>query len=134
MSAPIDRSTFRIAFRTASFVLFGLILHAVCAPWQALAIHIVVDYRYDSNNFFNTQPKRDALESAAKRYSDIITTSLSAATLADNSTDPRIGFTHPGTGANFEVSAAVSAASDALIGIGAAAANEYRGQWSIAAN
>src|SRR3954451_22628251 len=128
MSALIDKSI----FRTASFVLFGLILHAVCVPRQALAIHIVVDYRYDSNNFFNTQQKRDALEAAATRYSDIITTSLSAATLADNSTDPRIGFTHPGTGASFQVSSAVSQATDALAGSGVA--NEYRGPWSIAAN
>jgi hypothetical protein len=130
MSAAIVRSP----FRTSIFVLFGLILHAVCVPRQALAIHIVVDYRYDTNNFFNTQQKRDALEAAAKRYSDIITTQLSAVTLADNSVDPRIGFMHPGTGANFEVSAAASAGSDALIGIGAAAASEYRGNWSIAAN
>src|SRR5689334_482412 len=115
MLAPRDKST----FRTISLVLLGLILYAVCAPRQAWAIHIVVDYRYDTNNFFNTQQKRDALEAAAKRYSDIITTPLSAAALADNSTDPRIGFTHPGTGASFEISAAASAASDALIGIGA---------------
>src|ERR1700750_2086362 len=130
MLARSAKSTFRIT----SFVLFGLILHAVCVPRQALAIHIVVDYRYDTNNFFNTQQKRDALAAAAKRYSDIITTPLSAATLADDSTDPRIGFTHPGTGASFAVSAAASAGSDALTGIGASAANEYRGPWSIAVN
>jgi hypothetical protein len=99
---------------------------------QVSAINITVDYRYDSNNFFNTQQKRDALEAAAARYSTIITTSLSAATLADNSIDPRIGFTHPGTGASFQVSPAVSQATDALAGSGIA--NEYRGPWSIAAN
>jgi hypothetical protein len=99
---------------------------------RAAAITITVDYRYDTNNFFNTQQKRDALEAAATRYSAIITTPLSAATLADNSTDPRIGFTHPGTGANFQVSPAASTATDALAGT--SVASEYRGPWSIAEN
>jgi len=100
------------------------------------AIHIVVDYRYDTNNFFNTAQKKAPLEAAAARLGTIITTSLLPATLSDDSnTDARISFTHPGTGAdNFEVSAAVSAASDAIIGAGGAVANEYRGPWSIGAD
>jgi hypothetical protein len=101
---------------------------------QAKAIQITVDYRYDTSNFFNTQQKRDPLEAAAARYSSIITTHLSAATLSDNGIDPRIGFTHPGTGASFQVSSAASQATDALIGLGAGAANEYRGPWTIAAD
>jgi hypothetical protein len=101
---------------------------------RAAAINITVDYRYDTNNFFNTQQKRNALEAAAARYSAIITTPLLAATLADNSTDPRIGFTHPGTGASFQVSSANSQATDAIVGASGPIANEYRGPWSIAAN
>ncbi len=112
----------------------GLFLHSTIALNQAPAINITVDYRYDTNSFFNTQQKRDVLEAAAARYSAIITTSLSAATLTDNANDPRIGFTNPSTGADFQVSAANSAATDAIVGAGAAVANEYRGPWAIAAD
>lgn len=123
--------------RRFCFILGCLTLQALIAPRGALAINITVDYRYDSNNFFNTQQKKDALQAAANRYSGIITQSLFASTLSDGSTnDPRIGFTHPGTGVmDFQVSSATSAASDFLVtNAGAAAANEYRGPWSIAAN
>lgn len=121
----------KLAVLRNSFAI-ALVLQLVGGAKPVAALNIVVDYRYDTSNFFNTQQKRDSLEAAAARYSAIITTSLSAATLADNSTDPRIGFTHPGTGANFQVSAAVSQATDALAGSGVA--NEYRGPWTIAAN
>jgi hypothetical protein len=119
----------------------GKAILLLCFVWPLLAavkpaqaIFITVDYRYDTNNFFNTQQKRDALEAAAARYSAIITTPLLAATLSDDSTDPRIGFTHPATGANFQVSSANSQATDALVAAMVPAANEYRGPWSIAAN
>ena len=59
-------------------------LKAICvaALWltasisDASAIDIRIDYTYDSNNFFNTQMKRDSLEAAAARYSAVITSSL----------------------------------------------------------
>ncbi|MCI0333397.1 MAG: PEP-CTERM sorting domain-containing protein [Planctomycetes bacterium] len=112
---------------------------------KARAINIVVDYRYDTSvpKFFSTQQKKDALQAAADRYSAIITTSLSSASLTDGTTtDRRIGFTHPSTGVQFEVSAANSVASDAYAPPNGCAmptancyvANEYRGSWSIAAN
>jgi hypothetical protein len=120
--------------QAARLIVACLILHALSANERAIAITITVDYRYDTNNFFNTQQKKDALQAAANRYSALITETLSAATLANNSLDPRIGFNHPGTGASFQVSPATSTANDAVIAAGGPAANEYRGPWSIAAN
>lgn len=101
------------------------------AAGNVSALTITVDYQYDTNNFFNTQVKRDALEAAADRYSRIITTELIATTLVDDSVDQRIGFTHPGTGAGFQISAAASQASDALAGFDVA--DEYRGPWNLGA-
>jgi hypothetical protein len=104
-------------------------------PQPACAINVVIDYRYDTNSFFNTPEKRSAIEAAAARYSAIVTTSLFAVTLEDDNIDPRIGFKHPGTGAEFQVSSAASPTSDFLVQTGrAAAANEYRGVWSIPAD
>jgi hypothetical protein len=116
-----------------------VLIAAVCvAPVHA--INIFVNYDYDSNNFFLNSPQRKAaLEAAAARYSAIITTTLTAETLSNNSDDPRIGFSHPGTGVNYEISAANNVGTDS-IGTpsptcqGCYAANEYRGQWSIPAN
>jgi hypothetical protein len=104
---------------------------------RAHAINIFIDYRYDPpgpNQFFNTQQKKDALQAAANRYSEVITESLLAATLSNNTQDPRISFTHPSTGANLQVSPATGPGDDALVAVGAAAAGEYRGPWSIAAD
>lgn len=118
------------AWAGVAFVL--VVFGALSAP----AINIVIDYRYDTNNFFNTPQKRSAMEAVAQRYSEIVTTSLNAATLADNAFDPRISFTHPGNGQEWQVSAASSSASDAVFaGTNPQdLADEYRGPWSIGAN
>jgi len=126
--------------RPSCIILCCLGLQAVALSESARAINIKVLYGYDSNGFFNTQQKKDALEAAAARLSAIITEPLSAASLTDTSnTDHRISFTHPGTGFNFEISAANSLATDALGTMSGSCpschpANEYRGPWSIAAN
>jgi hypothetical protein len=104
-----------------------------------LAINIDVKYNYDTNNFFNTQQKKDALEAAAARLSTIITTSLTSESLDDNGTDRRIGFHHPATGELYEVSPANSAGSDVLATPTAQCpdchpADEYRRPWSISSN
>jgi len=109
---------------------------------SASAIEIEVDYRYDSNDFFSASGNpqgatgaaqaRAALQAAADRWSAIIDQSLGAVSLADDSSDVRIGFSHPGTGASYQVSAAVSQSSDALAF--SAVASEYRGPWAIAEN
>lgn len=127
------------AFRQTRFVLGCLILQSFVLCTSARAINIKVSYSYDTNNFFNTQQKKDALQAAADRFSGIITETLSASTLTDSTIDPRIGFTHPGTGDSYEISAANSLATDALgTPTGSCPschpANEYRGSWSIPAN
>jgi hypothetical protein len=113
------------------------------APQPARAIDVLIKYDYDTNNYFNTQQERDALQAAADRYSDIITETLSGVTLTGSSsnTDHRIGFTHPTTGVYHEVSAATGTANDALAPPACGVqdencypANQYRGTWSIPAN
>lgn len=77
----------------------------------------MVDYTYDTQNFFNTTEKQNALQAAADRYSRIISSSLTAVAPGGNGTTPagwRIGFNHPGTGAPFEISTAADSASDPL--------------------
>ncbi|MFT4641907.1 MAG: hypothetical protein ACI8T1_005251 [Verrucomicrobiales bacterium] len=107
------------------------------------AFNIEINYKFDTNNFFDPETvdgaaARAALEAAAARYSEIITTSLSPVVagnpVPDTDPDWRLGFTHPGTGANFEISAAPSVVDDDLIGIGAEAADLYDPNFSIAAD
>jgi len=122
-------------FENARTTFFLAIVFFSSVPLQA--INITVDYRYDSNSFFDPatvpgQQARAALEAAAARYSEIVTTSLGAVSLVDDSTDVRIGFTHPGSGGSWDVSSAVSAATDSLSGTNIS--EEYRGPWSIAAD
>lgn len=117
-------------------VLLGIV------SMSASALEIEIDYRYDTNGFFSASGNpngaagaataRAALQSAADRWSAIIDQELGAVSVADDSDDVRIGFTHPGTGANYQVSAASSASTDSLSGFGLA--SEYRGPWSISAN
>ncbi len=40
------------------------------------ALTIQIDYTYDTSNFFNTQMKRDAIESVAKFYGNLIQNNL----------------------------------------------------------
>lgn len=102
------------------------------------ALEIEVDYRYDTNGFFDpgtTQglQARAALEAAAARYSRIISTQLGGVTVVDDFYDARIAFLHPGTGLSWQVSAAAGEGSDTFVtDYGMSAANEYRGDWSIA--
>jgi hypothetical protein len=105
-----------------------LIFSGLWVPF-ASSIDIVVDYSYDSNNFFDTQDKRDAMEEVADRFSRVITSSLAAVGPEGTGTGTpagwRIGFLHPGTGDPFEISTAASAATDSLIDVGAPEADVY---------
>ena len=125
-----DRRRLRSLLSTRHWIL-GLVLF----PWvigTAHGINITIDYQYDTNNFFSAAGSQAALQAAADRYSAIITSTLGAVSLVDDSTDARIGFTHPGLGGGWDVSSAVSQATDALAGT--AVAEDYRGPWSIAAD
>ncbi|MEM6750936.1 MAG: hypothetical protein AAF612_10740, partial [Planctomycetota bacterium] len=114
---------------SAGFVTGITTVLAVGAAGPASAINVVVDYSYDTNNFFDTQAKRDAMQAVADRYSRVITSSLAAVSPAGTGSGTsagwRIGFTHPGTGGSVQISTAASSATDPLVGVGAAVANEY---------
>jgi len=133
MISTIESRSVRHGAGLSPLSLRGLLALAVLGLYAAVApaITIVVDYQYDTNNFFGDQVRRDSLEAAADRYSRIITTSLDAVSLVDDDLDQRIGFTHPGTGASWDVSSASGVGSDALGGFGVA--DDYRGPWSVGA-
>ena len=90
-----------IRFGISPALLFCVALQAWILPQRACAINIMIDYRYDTNSFFNTQQRKDALQAAADRYSAVITETLLGASLQNDTVDPRIGFNHPGTGASY---------------------------------
>jgi len=85
---------------------------------SANAIEIVVDYSLDTNNFFNTQQKRDAMQAAADRFSRVITSPLAAVSPSGTGTGTsagwRIGATHPGMGGALQISTASSVGTDPL--------------------
>lgn len=87
------------------WILIGVL--CILAPaGRASAIDIVFDYSLDTNNFFSTQARRDALDTAAAVF-EVFTDSLSAIVPG---TEYNVGtpqyfkdtwtakFTHPGTG------------------------------------
>ena len=93
---------------------------------------IVVDYTYDTNNFFASAASKVALQAAADRFSGIINSNLDAVgpggTGSGTGAGWRVGFTHPGTGASFQLSTATSSGTDPLFGfVGAADAYNFSG-------
>ncbi len=65
---------------------------------QAQAISIEFDYTYDSNGFFNTQVRKDALTNAGNYFSSRINDSLSAIN-SSGVNHFNAAFSNPGTGA-----------------------------------
>src|SRR5690242_1316192 len=61
------------------------------------ALTIQFDYTYDTNHFFDTQEKKDLLQSVADLYSARITDDLAAITPTEEDTWNAV-FTNPGTG------------------------------------
>lgn len=66
---------------------------------QAHAVSIVFDYGYDSNNFFDTQAKKDVLEAAGGFFSSRLNDSLSAIDSAGNNHFNANFYNPGGTGA-----------------------------------
>ena len=97
-----------------------VLLLGLCGPVGA--IEIVVDYTYDTQNFFRDPVRREAIEAAAARYSRIITSTLLESTPAAGDVW-RIGFEHPGTGEPYQLSTAGNALSDPIAP--SVAADEY---------
>jgi hypothetical protein len=119
-----------LRIKLAALAISLLIISAASAD-----IIVFIDYSQDTNNFFNTQAKKDALQAAANRWAGIIQSSLLAVgpsgTGSGTAAGWRIGFSHPGTGADFQISTAAGPGTDPLIGGGAA--NVY-GFGGLAAN
>lgn len=102
--------------------LFGAVL-ALALSNCASGLELVVDYTYDSQDFFSDPIRREAMEAAAARYSRVITSTLLAVTPERNG-GWRINFEHPGTGDPWEISTAASVATDQIAPF-ASPADEY---------
>src|SRR5688572_30593087 len=93
----------QVPIRIAIAALFAVSI----ASNSAWGILIVADYTYDTNGFFDTAAKKAGLEAAAARLSAIITNTLTGVlptgTGSGTPAGWRIGFTHPGTGAAWQV-------------------------------
>ena len=94
---------------------------------SANGVMITVDYRYDTNNFFDTAEKQAAMQQAADRWSSILADGQLDTAEINDTNDRRINFIHPGTGnLNYQISGASSASNDSLNAAGAGPADEYR--------
>ena len=124
--------------------------HVALAARFAPAIEVVIDYRYDTANFFdattaNGSKARATIEAAADFFSNLITDSLAAIPYtnpytpdAQNTPVWRQSITHPGTGqTGYEISSAANASQDGFNDLppeyGYSEADEYR-DIQIAAN
>ncbi len=121
--------------RTFLLIAVGLI----SAPPSSHSIEITIDYRFDTNSFFdpataNGRDARDALQAAADRFSAVISSSLSAVHAVDDDLDVRIGFTSPGTGQFQELSSATSETTDAIVAAGGSPADYYLGELDLEAD
>ncbi len=93
-------------------IFFGTLL-------MVKAIEIRIDYTYDTNNFFDTQQKRDALEAVAEFYGSIIQDKLLRIDESDfGSVDWSAVLTHPGTGNSQSVPGLVVPADVVIVYVG----------------
>ena|GEM_PF-2820525 len=67
------------------------------------ALSIMIDYRFDTNNFFDTQEKKDLFQQVANMYAARITDNLSAISPSGSNTWEAV-FTDPATGQSTTVS------------------------------
>lgn len=104
--------------------------------WVPLeGIEIKVDYRYDSQGFFDNPAAKLVIEAAAARWSRIVNQNLLPVDMKDEElVDGRFEIIHPGTGENYVLSAAASKTSDFYVSAGQPAADEYLGGFSLDEN
>lgn len=97
----------------------------VCAPLTALEIR--VDYRFDTNGFFDDPAARAVMEAAAKRWSRVIDQTLLPVNMTDGEfIDGRFEIIHPSTGEIYVMSAAEGEKTDFNVqGGGLPVADEY---------
>ena len=81
---------------------------------ELLTINVVIDYSLDTNNFFNTQEKKDLLQTAADAIGSRLTDTLSAITPSGSNTWTAI-FEHPATGADHSVNNRSIAANTVIV-------------------
>ena len=95
-------------------------------------IEIKVDYRYDSQGFFDNPAAKMVIEAAAARWSRIVNQTLLPVNMKDEDlVDGRFEIIHPGTGKNHVLSAAAGKATDFYFKVGQPAADEYLGGFSL---
>ena len=105
----------------------------IILAWLPLeGIEIKVDYRYDSQGFFDNPAAKLVIEAAAARWSRIVNQNLLPVDMKDEElVDGRFEIIHPGTGENYVLSAAASKTSDFYVTAGQPAADEYLGGFSL---
>ena len=104
-------------------ILFSL---ALALPLPVKAITIRVDYRFDTEGFFETPGAKEAMQAVADRWSRIITQDLAAVNIQDEDfNDIRFQLENPGNGQTIQLSAAASVESDRLVSAGAGPADIY---------
>ncbi len=107
------QKTLRSGGRMKPAFAIGLLACAGTMPGLALAFNINFDYSFDSNNFFDTQLKKNVLESAASFFESRITDTLDAITSGASGSFDAI-FTNPGSGVQ-ETVTALDIPADTLI-------------------
>lgn len=83
------------------------------ASQPATAINIEFNYDFDTNNFFDTQAKKDVLSAAGSYFSNLITDDLTAIT-SGGVNSFNINFSNPGSGGSETIND-YSVAADTLI-------------------
>ncbi len=107
-----------------------LLIALACVPLKGIVIQ--VDYRYDTEGFFENPAAKAVLEAAAARWSRIVNQTLLPVEMGDESfVDGRFQIIHPGTGDIHVLSAAASRSSDFYVRAGQRPANEYLGGFSL---
>ena len=91
--------------------MVAVIFAVVSQP--ASAINIEFNYDFDTNNFFNTQAKKDVLSAAGSYFSNLITDDLTAIT-SGGVNSFNINFSNPGSGVSETIND-YSVAADTLI-------------------
>ncbi|MEN8784256.1 MAG: matrixin family metalloprotease [Akkermansiaceae bacterium] len=101
-----------------------LLLALTCLPLKGIVIK--VDYRYDTQDFFENPAAKAVVEAAAARWGRIVNQALLPVNMQDETfVDGRFQIIHPGTGESHVVSAAASRASDFYVEAGLQSADEY---------
>lgn len=130
-----ERDSLARGDRTKSMSKFSLLAAAMCvgtalAACPAKAVNVVIDYSYDTGNFFGSptsgNPARAALDAAADYYTEILTDTFDGFTIPtpligqESTFTWSINFSHPSSGSAVALSQGSVAADEYRIYAGAA--------------